>query len=80
VQGETDRQITSDQAAPLGDALRASGNSDVAVRVFPGLNHLFIADPDGDPGKYARLTSGRVSSEVIGFIVEWIAARTRPKS
>lgn len=80
LQGETDRQITSDQAALLGDALRASGNTDVTVRVFPGLNHLFVVDPDGDPSKYARLSTGRVSSEVIGAIADWIVAKTRPKS
>lgn len=80
LQGETDRQITPSQAGLLADALRVSGNTDVAVRVFPGLNHLFVADPDGDPSNYARLTTGRVSSEVIGAIADWIAARTRPKS
>jgi dienelactone hydrolase len=78
LQGETDRQITSDQAALLGDALRAAGNTDVTLRVFPGLNHLFIADPDGDPSNYPRLSTGRVSNEVIGAIVDWVVARTRP--
>lgn len=78
--GETDRQVTADQAEPLGEALRASGGADVTVRVFPGLNHLFIADPSGDPAGYIRLPGGGMSTEVVGLIAEWISGRTGKRS
>ena len=74
-QGATDQQVTADQAEPLGAALRASGNRDVTVRVFPGRNHLFLEDATGNPATYVRLTSGRIGADVMGPIVDWILER-----
>ena len=40
----------------MGAAMRAGGNRDVTVRVFPQLNHLFVVSPtDGSPAEYAAL-------------------------
>jgi alpha-beta hydrolase superfamily lysophospholipase len=75
VQGATDQQVTADQAEPLGTALRASGNRDVTVRIFPDRNHLLLEDPSGDPAGYVRLTNGRIGPDVMGPVVEWIVAR-----
>jgi uncharacterized protein len=77
LQGETDRQITPEQARELGAAIRAGGNADVTVRVFPGLNHLFLADPAGtaDPALYAALPDRRVPAEVLGALADWLADR-----
>ncbi|MGQ0649147.1 MAG: alpha/beta hydrolase family protein [Gemmatimonadaceae bacterium] len=75
VQGGSDQQVTADQAEPLGAALRASDNADVSVRIFPDLNHLFLPDPTGNPANYVRLTSGRIGSEVMGPIVDWLLQR-----
>jgi dipeptidyl aminopeptidase/acylaminoacyl peptidase len=73
--GETDRQVTADQAPTLGAAFRDGGNSSVTVHVFPGLNHLFLPDPDGNPANYGRLATGRIGAEVLGMIVDWLRAR-----
>jgi CubicO group peptidase (beta-lactamase class C family)/alpha-beta hydrolase superfamily lysophospholipase len=78
--GETDRQVTQEQATELGAALRASGNADVTVRVYPGLNHLFLQDPDGNPANYLRAADARIGSGVLGVIADWVAARTRAQS
>jgi alpha-beta hydrolase superfamily lysophospholipase len=75
--GETDRQVTAEQAAALGAAMTAAGNTDVTVRVFPKLNHLFLVDPDGDPTKYARLPNGKLAPEVTALLVTWILEKTR---
>ncbi len=75
--GATDRQVTAEQAETLGAAIRAGGNRDVTVRVFPGLNHLFLPDPDGAPSNYPRLPSGRIGPEVVGLIVDWVHAKSR---
>jgi alpha-beta hydrolase superfamily lysophospholipase len=77
LQGGTDRQITAEQAAELGAAIRAGGNPDVTIRVFPGLNHLFLADAEGtaDPARYAALPDKRVPAEVIGALADWLAVR-----
>jgi uncharacterized protein len=77
LQGETDRQVTLEQAEELAAAFRAGGNPDVAVRVFPGVNHLLLRDPDGNPANYAALTDRSVVPELRGVLAEWLAARLR---
>lgn len=77
--GATDRQVTPDQAPELETAIRAGGNRDVTVRVFPALNHLFLSDAEGtaDPARYARLPEKRVPAEVLGSLADWLAQRLR---
>jgi dipeptidyl aminopeptidase/acylaminoacyl peptidase len=76
--GETDLQVTVDQAMELEGAFRAAGNRDVTVRIFAGTNHLFLDDPVGDPAQYARLTNRQVRPEVLGALVDWLVARFAP--
>lgn len=73
LQGANDRQVTADQAPMLADAFRSGGDRDVTVRVFPGLDHLFLADSTGNPAGYATLPSKRIGGEVLGTIADWIA-------
>jgi alpha-beta hydrolase superfamily lysophospholipase len=71
LQGDTDRQVTPDQADALAAALTAAGNRDVTLRRFPDTNHLFLVDPSGDPQRYAALPDSRIRREVLGALVEW---------
>jgi dienelactone hydrolase len=71
LQGDTDRQVTPEQADTLAAALTAAGNRDVTLRRFPDTNHLFLADPSGDPQRYAALPDSRIRREVLGALVEW---------
>jgi alpha-beta hydrolase superfamily lysophospholipase len=75
LQGQTDQQVTFEQAEKLGAAMRSGGNRDVTVHVFPELNHLFIHDPDGNPAGYAKLPTNKMSSEVLGVIADWLALK-----
>ena len=75
--GATDQQVTQDQAAELAAAIRSAGNKDVTVRIFPDLNHLFIYDPVGFPGGYARLTRSAIEPYVIGTAVDWLVERLK---
>jgi alpha-beta hydrolase superfamily lysophospholipase len=75
--GDSDRQVTVDQAETLAGAMREAGNRDVTVRVYEGLNHLFLRDPEGNPANYGRLSGGGFAPEVVGTIVDWLLARTR---
>lgn len=77
LQGETDRQVTAVQAERLGAEIRAGGNRDVTVHVFPQLNHLFIHDPDGNPSGYAKLPTNKMSADVLGMIADWTATKLR---
>ncbi|MFL5509724.1 MAG: alpha/beta hydrolase family protein, partial [Gemmatimonadaceae bacterium] len=75
LQGATDRQVPVEQAEKLATAIRSDGNRDVTVRVFPGLNHLFLPDPEGNPANYSRLTSNRIDAGVLGAVADWLVDR-----
>ena len=78
LQGALDRQVTAGQADSLGAAIRAGGNRDVTVRVFPRLNHLFVPSPtDGSAAEYVTLTDASVSAEVLDTLAVWLARRLR---
>ena len=77
LQGETDRQVPAAEAPALAAAIRAGGNRDVVVRLFPGVNHLLLRDPDGSVTGYAALPDKRVVPEVLGALADWLAARLR---
>jgi dienelactone hydrolase len=77
LQGATDRQVTAAQAEALAAALRAGGNRDVTVRVFPDANHLFVQDADGSPAGYTSLASSAVRADVLGALVSWIKRKMR---
>jgi uncharacterized protein len=73
--GETDRQVTVEQAEVLATAFREGGNPDVTVRVFPDINHLMLHDPHGAPSGYASLDARTVARVVLGTLADWTADR-----
>jgi dienelactone hydrolase len=80
LQGGVDRQVTAGQADTLAEAMREGGNRDVTVRVFPGLNHLFLVSPSGtgDPAEYATLREVALPREVLDTLATWLAAKLHP--
>ena len=72
LQGETDRQVTGEQAGVLERTLRARGNRDVTRVMFPETNHLFLADPDGSPDGYPSLEDPRLRPEVLETLSTWL--------
>ncbi|HEU0299334.1 MAG TPA: alpha/beta fold hydrolase [Longimicrobium sp.] len=81
LQGATDWQVAPEQAADIATALREGANRDVTLRVFPGLNHLFVPDSGGEvsPSAYARLPSKEVPAEVLGALADWLVERLRAR-
>ncbi len=78
VTGATDQQAAPEQVAEQEAAFRQAGNPDVTARVIPGLNHLFVIDPDGFPLGYAKLPPPvRVDPAFVGLVVDWLASRLR---
>jgi uncharacterized protein len=75
--GETDRQVTVEQAELLAAEFRAGGNPDVTVHTFPDINHLLLPDPDGAPGGYATLEARNVAPAVLGTLADWTVDRLR---
>jgi alpha-beta hydrolase superfamily lysophospholipase len=79
LQGGLDRQVTAGQADTLAEAMRAAGNEDVTVRIFPDLNHLFLVAPgDGSPVEYAAIEDTGVPARVLDELERWLVARLRP--
>ncbi len=70
LQGGRDYQVTEvDDYAQWHDAL--SARSDVRLRLYPDLNHLFMpGEGAGNPQEY--LVEGHVDERVIADIAEWI--------
>jgi dienelactone hydrolase len=77
LQGETDHQVTPEQADTLAAAFRAGGDPDVTLRKFPDTNHLFVPDPNGSPTGYALLRTRTLRPEVLGAIADWLAEHLR---
>src|SRR5262245_976581 len=80
LQGETDRQVPADQANKLAALIRAGGNRDVTVRLFPATNHLFVADPTGDFQSYDKLKSNVINPAVLGALANWLVTRLAAKT
>ena len=57
------------------EVFQAAGNRDVTAKVLPNLNHLFVYDPDGFPGRYTELKSFAVDRPTIGLVVDWLVKR-----
>lgn len=74
LQGETDTQVTPEQAGTLAAAMRAGGNRRVTVRTFPRMNHLMLDDPAGDPSGYGKLPSYAVRRDFLGVLADWLAS------
>ena len=75
LQGATDRQVAAEQAGELAAALRAGGDRDVTVRILPGVNHLFLDDPVGDPARYPLLEARALRPEILDLITGFLHSR-----
>jgi dienelactone hydrolase len=78
LQGETDRQVPPAEAERLAAAVRAGVMPNVAVRMFPATNHLFVEDSSGAFAdatgrlRYPMLPSLHVRKDVLGAIADWL--------
>lgn len=71
LQGDTDMQVTPEQADSLAAAMRRAGNRAVTLKRFPATNHLFLADASGAPQGYSVLKDVRVRRDVLGTLADW---------
>ncbi|MDQ1090564.1 S9 family peptidase [Siphonobacter sp. SORGH_AS_1065] len=58
--------------------LQQGGNKDVTVKVFPGLNHQFLACQQCTPSEFASLKK-QFPADVLSTIGDWIVAHTTSK-
>ncbi|MEN3326503.1 MAG: uncharacterized protein V7638_1310 [Acidobacteriota bacterium] len=77
--GELDLQVPAKENLELiGAGLKAGGNEDVTLKLFPKLNHLFQTAQTGLPTEYAQIDE-TMSPEVLKTISDWILRRTAKK-
>ncbi len=79
LQGALDRQVPARDARALAEAAKAAGNANVAVRVFPDLNHLFLPAKTGAISEYPRLASTRLPAEVLDALGAWLVRELRAR-
>ncbi len=77
LQGDTDHQITPEQADTLAAAFRAGGNRAVTVKHFPETNHLMLPDPSGIASGYGGLRDTHVRRDVLGTLADWLVSTLR---
>lgn len=77
LQGDTDQQVTPEQADTLAATLRRAGNRAVELRRFPATNHLLVADANGAPQGYPMLGDTRVRRELLGALADWLSTALR---
>jgi dienelactone hydrolase len=78
LQGALDRQVTAGQADTLGGVIRGGGNKDVTVRIFPGLNHLFLPSrQNGAPSEYGTLKEVLLPAGVLDTMAAWLVVRLK---
>jgi dipeptidyl aminopeptidase/acylaminoacyl peptidase/uncharacterized membrane protein len=76
LQGETDRQVPAENATKLATLMRAGGNKDVTVRIFPATDHLFLDDPTGDfSDMYKHVKTNKVSPVILGALADWLVVK-----
>lgn len=73
LQGETDRQVTPEQAPMIAKAMRDGGNRSVTLRTFPRMNHLMLEDASGEGSGYASLPSKAVRKDLLGALADWLS-------
>ncbi len=76
--GSNDKQAVATNVPLMEAAFKAAGNKDVTAQVLPGLNHLFVPDPDGFPGNYAKLPPPiMMKPEVVERVSDWLVKRLK---
>jgi len=79
VHGDRDANVPVQHAHLLAEAMRASGNADVTVRILPNRNHLFLEDPDGrfTDKRYLKLlrNTNTLSDDFLKIVTDWVSSR-----
>lgn len=76
INGGRDLQVAAEPNLDgIGAALAAGGNTDVTIRSFPELNHLFQTAVTGSPAEYGSIEE-TFNPEVLETISGWIRQHT----
>jgi len=75
--GSLDLQVApKENLEAIQEALTKSGNKQVTIHEFPGLNHLFQECSTGSPDEYGKIEQ-TISPKVLDTIAQWILSQTK---
>ena len=78
IQGGADATVPVRSAERIAAAIRAGGNADVTVRIFPGVSHSLLPDPGGLPSGWAALPAFLTAPNLLDELTRWSIARLMP--
>lgn len=78
IQGGADATVPVRSAERIASAMRAGGNSDVTVRIFPGVSHSLLPDPGGLPTGWAALPAFLTAPDLLEELTRWSVAKLGP--
>jgi len=73
--GATDLHVPARSAERLAWAMRAAGNRNVTVRIFPGVSHSLLYDPIGLNSEWVYLPAFLTAPGILETMSAWLAAR-----
>jgi hypothetical protein len=71
LQGGADLHVPIRSAERIASAMRASGNSDVTVQIFPGVSHSLLPDPVGLNSGWVLLPGFLTSPALLDVMTRW---------
>jgi hypothetical protein len=77
IQGGADSTAPVRSAERIAFFMRARGNSDVIVRVFPGVSHSLLPDPVGLPSGWAALPAFLTAPDLLDEMTRWSIAKLK---
>jgi dienelactone hydrolase len=77
LQGGNDLHVPPRSAERLANALRAAGNRDVTVQVFPAMGHMIVPDPVGLASYWVMAPGHLVYPPLQEAIVRWLLAHAQ---
>jgi uncharacterized protein len=80
IQGGADASVPVRSAERIATAMRAGGNPDVTVRIFPGVSHSLLPDPGGLPSGWGSLPAFITTPALLEEVASWTAARLHSRT
>jgi pimeloyl-ACP methyl ester carboxylesterase len=75
IQGGSDATVPVRSAERIASAMRAGGNADVTVRIFPGVSHSLLPDPGGLQTGWVALPVFLTAPDLLEELTRWSIAK-----
>jgi dienelactone hydrolase len=71
--GGSDITVPVRSAEKIANTIRGNGNSDVTVRIIPGVSHSLLPDPAGPNSGWLYLPAFETSPQLLDVMTKWAA-------